>query len=134
MPHRILRAPIKVHADAAERGTVFDWYYLPLVLNAIPARLVWGVVALTRNWAAPAVTRGLERVCLLLRGVAGKGRYWRFLPFRTNEVPASITKLLKALVDPMANQDQMLEVRRQVEAWLEDPFNPFARRGLPVAL
>jgi hypothetical protein len=53
-------------------------------------------------------------------------RFWRFLPFRTAQIPATINQLLEALANPSANPSTKEEVTQQVAAWLEDPFNPFA--------
>jgi hypothetical protein len=56
----------------------------------------------------------------------GRKRFWRFLPFRNAQAPDTITQLLEALANPDANPSKKNAVKKQVAAWLEDPFNPFA--------
>lgn len=56
----------------------------------------------------------------------GRERFWRFLPFRNAQAPDTITKLLEALANPNAPSNQKDDVKQQIAAWLEDPFNPFA--------
>lgn len=58
--------------------------------------------------------------------VAGRERFWRFLPFRNEQAPDTITQLIETLADPNASWRQKTDVEQQIGAWLEDPFNPFA--------
>jgi hypothetical protein len=56
----------------------------------------------------------------------GRERFWRFLPFRhTNQSP-TIVQLLNILANPQAPAIDKQQVQDQIEAWLADPFNPFA--------
>ena len=56
----------------------------------------------------------------------GRERFWRFLPFRhTNQSP-TIVQLLNTLANPLAPAIDKQLVQDQINAWLADPFNPFA--------
>jgi hypothetical protein len=56
----------------------------------------------------------------------GRERFWSFLPFRhTNQSP-SIVQLLNTLANPQAPAIDKQQVQVQIDAWLADPFNPFA--------
>ncbi|SJM92321.1 hypothetical protein CRENPOLYSF2_2650002 [Crenothrix polyspora] len=57
---------------------------------------------------------------------SGRERFWRFLPFRNAQIPNTITQLLEVLAGKPGDQDVKDSINRQVAAWLEDPFNPFA--------
>lgn len=56
----------------------------------------------------------------------GPQRFWRFLPFRHAKLPDTIEELMTALANP--NADSVLKARalEQIDAWVSDPFNPFA--------
>lgn len=53
-------------------------------------------------------------------------RFWKFLPFRHKEQPESIIDILEALANPQAPADMRDHIQGQIDAWLDDPFNPFA--------
>ncbi|MEO8147526.1 MAG: neuraminidase-like domain-containing protein, partial [Bacteroidia bacterium] len=54
----------------------------------------------------------------------GKERFWNFLPFRNNHDEQRVDKLLDSLSDPQATDKE--NIKGQIAAWLDDPFNPFA--------
>ncbi|MDX2247271.1 MAG: neuraminidase-like domain-containing protein [Bacteroidia bacterium] len=58
----------------------------------------------------------------------GRKRFWRFLPFRNNNETDSVSKLLNALSDPNGTK----KVQPQIDAWLADPFSPFAVARLRI--
>jgi hypothetical protein len=56
----------------------------------------------------------------------GRERFWRVLPFRyTNQSP-TIVQMLNTLANPQAPVIDKQQVQDQIDAWLADPFNPFA--------
>lgn len=56
----------------------------------------------------------------------GRERFWRFLPFRHINQSPTIIQLLNTLANPQAPAIEKRQVQDQVDAWLADPFNPFA--------
>jgi Tc toxin complex TcA C-terminal TcB-binding domain/Neuraminidase-like domain len=56
----------------------------------------------------------------------GRERFWRFLPFRHNNQSPTTVQLLNTLADPNAPATDKQRVQDQINAWLADPFNPFA--------
>jgi hypothetical protein len=56
----------------------------------------------------------------------GRERFWSFLPFRHANQSPSIVQLLNTLANPQAPAIDKQQVQVQIDAWLADPFNPFA--------
>ncbi len=56
----------------------------------------------------------------------GRERFWRFLPFRHSQAPDSINQILAILSGAPATNEKRDELQNQINAWLADPFSPFA--------
>lgn len=56
----------------------------------------------------------------------GRERFWRFLPFRSAQVPNTVSQLLEVLGGKPVNSSERAQLEDQIKAWLADPFNPFA--------